>query len=330
MAFQKKYLLITLILLLIFSLFFYICYYRPFPLKKYSYRVPNNELIVGIEPYGTPEFIVSKVLKEAFPEYKIVYSNDIAPHLIVRIVSGEKYKPKWDAPYIVWSGERYGTRNRRNGPPIAELVSFKPKNSKQFYFPFIINSKINLENIREFNNLERNKFSAYINSNCIKIREDFFAKLYSYNNKAEALGKCSNTNSGSISSKWADNPSIYKDYRFGFAMENASVPGYITEKILNVYKGGAIPIYWGDNKIVTELFNPKSFINLNNFKNFDQAIKYIDYLEKNPHLLEQMYKEPVFRNNVVPEIFKLHEEKANKYVTDCAEHIRKEFFKIIM
>jgi hypothetical protein len=54
----------------------------------------------------------------------------------------------------------------------------------------------------------------------------------------------------------------YKKFKFVFAMENAAIDGYQTEKLPGAMLANAIPIYWG-NPSVAELFNPASFINLN-------------------------------------------------------------------
>jgi len=40
-----------------------------------------------------------------------------------------------------------------------------------------------------------------------------------------------------------------KDYKFCLAFENASSPGYTTEKFLHAKAAGCIPIYWGDPKV---------------------------------------------------------------------------------
>lgn len=37
----------------------------------------------------------------------------------------------------------------------------------------------------------------------------------------------------------------FRDYRFSVAAENAAVPGYVTEKIVNSYLAQTVPIYWG-------------------------------------------------------------------------------------
>lgn len=37
----------------------------------------------------------------------------------------------------------------------------------------------------------------------------------------------------------------FRDYRFSVAAENAALPGYVTEKIVNSYLAETVPIYWG-------------------------------------------------------------------------------------
>lgn len=52
-------------------------------------------------------------------------------------------------------------------------------------------------------------------------------------------------------------------YMFSFAHENASYPGYFTEKILDCFATGTIPIYWGDPEIGKK-FNTDGIIMLDN------------------------------------------------------------------
>ncbi len=51
------------------------------------------------------------------------------------------------------------------------------------------------------------------------------------------------------------------DYMFSIAMENARYPGNFTEKIMDCFATGTIPIYSGDPKI-DRIFNTKGIINL--------------------------------------------------------------------
>lgn len=68
-----------------------------------------------------------------------------------------------------------------------------------------------------------------------------------------------------------------KEYRFSIAMENSCVNTYYTEKILDCFLTGCIPIYWGTKRIL-EIFNPKGIIMLKDFldvmNNFDFISEY--------------------------------------------------------
>ena len=49
------------------------------------------------------------------------------------------------------------------------------------------------------------------------------------------------------------------------AFENTYAPGYTTEKIMDAFASGCVPIYYGDPLVVQD-FNPDSFINAHDFK----------------------------------------------------------------
>ncbi len=77
---------------------------------------------------------------------------------------------------------------------------------------------------------------------------------------------------------------ILKKYFFSLCPHNDIYPGYYEEKIPESFLSGCIPISWADDNISND-FNPKAFINLNNgffndFDNFILKIKDDDYLKK--------------------------------------------------
>jgi hypothetical protein len=79
------------------------------------------------------------------------------------------------------------------------------------------------------------------------------------------------------------------------AFESKSYPGYVTEKICDIYKSNTVPIYWGTPDVVKD-FNPTTFINANDFSNFDELIKYIKKVDKNDNLYAQYFVEPVLKD----------------------------------
>lgn len=84
-------------------------------------------------------------------------------------------------------------------------------------------------------------------------------------------------------------------YKFVLTFENKMYPGYVTEKICDAYKSRCIPIYWGSNEVVND-FNPKTFINANDFSSFDELVEYIKKVDNEQALYDGFFKEPVFSN----------------------------------
>lgn len=113
----------------------------------------------------------------------------------------------------------------------------------------------------------------------------------------------------------------YSNCDFVCAIENNEVDGYITEKILNVFVSGAIPIYWGDHKYAKTLFNPKSFICIRDFKDIEHCVQFI--LKMSDEEIIQMKKEPMFKDNIIPDIFNIHDFSEDciygKLRTKCRE-----------
>lgn len=71
-----------------------------------------------------------------------------------------------------------------------------------------------------------------------------------------------------------DKHSVAKDYKFMVCFENSIFPGYVTEKLLDAYLCGTIPIYWGDLGHNT-ILNPKAFINYRDFKSLEDMADHI-------------------------------------------------------
>jgi alpha(1,3/1,4) fucosyltransferase len=62
-------------------------------------------------------------------------------------------------------------------------------------------------------------------------------------------------------------------------MENTNQAGYVTEKILDAFIGGAVPIYWGASDVF-DIFNRDAFIYFDP-ENPNEALNRVKYLESN-------------------------------------------------
>jgi hypothetical protein len=77
-------------------------------------------------------------------------------------------------------------------------------------------------------------------------------------------------------------------------MEDANIFGLITERIIDGFMSGTVPIYYGTKEIF-EIFNFKAFIyfDINNHK---EALDRIQYLEEHPDAYQQLLNEPILAN----------------------------------
>lgn len=103
--------------------------------------------------------------------------------------------------------------------------------------------------------LGRRGFCSFVVSNDFsRTRNEFFAALNAHRPVASGGGYANN-----IGGPVADKQAFLRDYRFNLAFENSATPGYCTEKIVDAFAAGAVPIYWGDPEILGE-FNPDAFL----------------------------------------------------------------------
>ena len=150
------------------------------------------------------------------------------------------------------------------------------------------------------NELANRDFCNFIYSNSINgegapLRIAFCKKLQKYK-KVDCLGKVLHNKDVQMEKRTGDWASakleILKNYKFTIAFENRFTNGYTTEKLYQPMLSNSIPIYMGNPKVVED-FNPKAFINCNNYKNFDEVIDVIKELDNNDEKYMAMLREPV-------------------------------------
>lgn len=141
---------------------------------------------------------------------------------------------------------------------------------------------------------KKKKFCNFMYSHSFPIRDDIFRKLCEYK-KVDSIGKHLN-NTGVKSTRYSDNwrKISIEDrlpYKFSIAAENASFPGYTSEKIISCFQAHTVPIYWGDPTITDE-FNPKAFINCNDYNTLDEVLKKVVEIDNDDELYISMLREP--------------------------------------
>ena len=142
----------------------------------------------------------------------------------------------------------------------------------------------------------RNKFCAALIGNTSPRMSDFFRlefieELNKYK-KVDMGGRYKNNVGGLVRNK----TEFLQNYKFSIAMENTNGDGYITEKIIDAFNAGTIPIYYG-SYMVDEYINPKAYILVNGPKDMYEKIEYIKKIDNDDNLYKNLLKEKVLLND---------------------------------
>lgn len=260
-------------------------------------------LIIGSEGMGGVygKTVIEYLVKKLIPNVNIVWQNSPNCSLIVRS-HFQRHEPFWNPnmnkkPYLLWSGEAYNPIIPKNASKFLYVITTFINTPLMCYTPYVLYSpyiykpKLSLE-------LNRPHLVAYCSSNKVPFREKLFDTFVekSDDDQCHSLGR----NFGShpetqrkVEGTWESHGLVetYTKYKFVFAMENRNAPGYVTEKIMNAFHSGAIPIYWGTN-YVKELFNTKAFIYVNDFPSPEACVDYVLSLTDEDR--EKMMNEPIY------------------------------------
>lgn len=102
-----------------------------------------------------------------------------------------------------------------------------------------------------------------------------------FNLKQKLLGyKKYKTYKGKFSDK--DKYKILSQFRFCLCIENCEDIGYISEKIVECFKGRCVPVYLGSPNIKSYI-NNKCFIDYRNFKNYQELALFLSSMTEETH-----------------------------------------------
>ncbi|MEG1142772.1 MAG: glycosyltransferase family 10, partial [Clostridia bacterium] len=212
-------------------------------------------------------------------------------------------------PRICYIGENIKPLYKNN----TMYFSYDEESDINVYFP--IWQKICMEKNEYIPNLYNKikhstfeKFCSFVVSNPNNIdRNNLFTSLNDYKH-VDSLGRFNNNNT--LLSKYTDEDTWHENkinllrdnkFKFNICFENTYTTGYITEKIMDSFLTGSIPIYKGAND-VDKWFNNDSFINCNDYNNED-IIQLIKELDSNESLFNKYYNQPLFDAYQIIQLF---------------------------
>lgn len=283
----------------------YSLFIKPFRMSSRSkiYNRNMGKFVLNVDVRGYIDPLFKYILEKAVNKPVVYNCKDIPYDItLADVLRNCTYDHR--IPHITISGESQRCTNQE---AVAHIVSSSPTTPKDIYIPYGIrivkDDIIEVITKKKFKKIHERKYGvAYVNSNCTSNREEIYKKLVHKISNSHALGKCNGgvPSAVEITSRdnWNSNYKYLQDYRFIIAMENKEYPGYLTEKIVNAFAAGAIPIYYGDRETVEKYFNKEAYINVSDFENLESCVDYVSKLTDVE--LQRMQDLQVIRN---PEVF---------------------------
>lgn len=144
------------------------------------------------------------------------------------------------------------------------------------------------------------------------IREELFRRLSEYK-YVVSPGNYLNNLSGEITSYSDEGGRMYcdlnqkyqyvRDSKFTIACDSVVYPGFVTEKIVDAFKGHSIPIYFG-SPTITDDFNSNAFIHCESVDDVDQVVQtVIDIDQDDEKYLQMLMQCPLKRKDGIVDLY---------------------------
>lgn len=256
----------------------------------------NDKIYIG--DYGWwPGFITetSRMHQYIFSNFDYCYSEK--PHYILCSVFGDNYK-QFPGIRILQSNENQcpdfniidyaiGMEYLQFGDRYCRVPNWIMNLTYEAAINDMMTKHLRAESIMK----EKKGFCSFVYSNDnAQYRKNLFHKISIYKN-VDAGGKVYNNIGERVESKI----DFERWHRFSMACENSMHIGYSTEKIVQSFAAGTVPIYWGDPE-VGKIFNEKAFINVMRYENLDEVIDVIEKIDNDENLYFEMLSQPALLN----------------------------------
>ncbi|NNM67403.1 MAG: hypothetical protein HKM06_05285 [Spirochaetales bacterium] len=220
------------------------------------------------------------------------------PDLLICSVFGRDWTA-YSCPRVLFTGE-----NIQSDPTLFDAsFTFEPFSKTNYYLPlyrfygaYAAAFKPRLLTREVW---EQKKTIATVFSNTKqRLRNQVYFRL-AERFKADSGGRAFNNVGGPV----PDKAEFIKNYKFSLAFENTSWPGYTTEKLVEAYSYGTVPIYWGDPNVATS-FNAKAFLRLKSLRELGELETTLASTLNDFHRYKLIYEQPLFPENQEPEFLK--------------------------
>ncbi len=239
-----------------------------------------------IEDGNNADVVISSVFGDAkFPREKTIFiiGESIRPNFLrcKYALSHDQdsyygyncYLPIWYNK-IAWPGFEFISQKK-----------FKNHPHEQDGYGYIsLDSLISKRRLNPGNN--KKKFCAIIAANPEALRINLYAFINKVYKKVDGYGP--------MFGKIAATPkaTILQEYKFCLCPENSFYPGYITEKLIEAWYSGTIPI-WSGSLSSKRIFNQNAFLNYQKFNEMDKFIQNIIRIDQNDEEYTDIFEQPL-------------------------------------
>ncbi len=213
----------------------------------------------------------------------------------------------YDCIRIFWTGECVSPDF--NLVDYAVGFDYLEYGDRYLRYPLWMDYKEDLERAKkkheqDFSAAGQRDFCSFVYSNAdgAPERQRFYELLSDYKKVSSGGSFLNNTGE-----RVKDKNAFQSKHKFSIAFENASYPGYTTEKLLQAFAAGTVPIYWGDPMAVKD-FNSEAFINCHDYKSLDEVVEAVKKIDRDDTMLRRYLCEPAFTESQLKAISVKREE----------------------
>lgn len=247
-------------------------------------------------PEWNIEDFITPILKR---EYEVILDKNKPDVLFHSIFNRMSETPKYNCKKVLILAENW--RTSRFGSDYS--ISFDPHTEKNYRLPLWQMYLLLWPHLKDslYNRVRHEDFKRFcsftVSNPSNTYRNSMYDKLSSYK-KVHSYGKVRMNSMGLVKASqgkyWRDAKFEYFNnhtHRFSIVYENSSYPGYCTEKLMDAFLVGSIPVYWGDPTVNKE-WNSDAFINVHEWG--DETLKRIVAMDEDKDMFDEIYRQPVF------------------------------------
>jgi hypothetical protein len=249
---------------------------------EFFFRACFGDVVYTHDPYSADLIITS------------VFGNVQTPPEKTLAFIGENIRPSFlgYSYSLSFDWDNYSGRNHRLPLWYARLAwdgfEQKPRHNNHLNHGYeqLIPIK-SLTQPRKLDISSKDKFCALIANNPEGLRINLYNSISKYK-QVDGYGNM--FNNPLRKSKFA----VLPEYKFCLCPENSVYDGYVTEKLIDAYAGGCLPIYSGTLAVDCD-FNELAYLNYQNSKDMDLFVQKIKLLDEKLDMYQYIYEKPLLK-----------------------------------